>query len=169
MEQIIAHLKETIADELLSKPERKALRELVAEQSLDQDQLNFLRSKIYEMANEKVTEANYRFIIEWVRNVNSALSANAVEKSDVFFSPGDSCRDVIIQQISSAITRIKICVFTISDDRISEAIMTSHKRGLDIRIITDNDKSFDMGSDISRLAQAGRCCKNGCYSKSHAP
>lgn len=157
MDAIIAHLKESITDEILSKPEKKTLRELVTEHKLGPDQLNFLRSKIYELANEKVTENNYRFIIEWVKNVNSSLSAahSPLAKSDAYFSPGDECRDVIIKQINSALNRIKICVFTISDDRISQAILTSHKRGLDVRIITDNDKSLDLGSDIGRLAQSG--------------
>ncbi len=160
MDAIIAHLKESITDEILSKPEKKTLRELVNEHKLGPDQLNFLRSKIYELANEKVTDSNYRFILEWVRNVNSTLAANTPqEKSDAYFSPGDECRDVIIKQINTALTRIKICVFTISDDRISQAILTSHKRGLDVKIITDNDKTLDLGSDIGRLVQSGVAVK----------
>lgn len=161
MDEIIAHLYESITDEILSKPERKTLRELIAEHKLGPDQLNFLRSKVHELANEKVTDSNYRFILEWIRNVNNSLAAGNTpqEKSDAYFSPGDECRDIIINQINSALTRIKICVFTISDDRISNAILTSYKRGLDIRVISDNDKSLDVGSDISRLAQAGIAVK----------
>jgi phosphatidylserine/phosphatidylglycerophosphate/cardiolipin synthase-like enzyme len=37
--------------------------------------------------------------------------------------------------------------------------MTSHKKGLEIRIITDNDKMRDLGSDIDRLAKAGIAVK----------
>lgn len=156
MDEIIAHLKESITDEVLSKQERKTLRELVVEYKPGPEQLNFLRSTIYELANEKATDSNYRFILEWVRNVNNALLANEkVEISDAYFSPGESCREIIIKQIAAAITRIKICVFTISDDRISNAILTSHKRGVEVRVITDNDKSLDMGSDIHQLVKSG--------------
>lgn len=156
MNEIIAHLKESIADEILSKQERKTLRELVVEHKPGPEQLNFLRSKIYELANEKVTDGNYRFILEWVKNVNSALLPNdKAEMSDAYFSPGESCREIIINQISTALTRIKICVFTISDDRISNAILTSHKRGVEVRVITDNDKSLDIGSDIHQLVKSG--------------
>ena len=56
MDEIIAHLKKSITDEVLSKEERKTLRELVAQYKLGPDQLNFLRSKIFELANEKVTD-----------------------------------------------------------------------------------------------------------------
>eukprot|EP00741_Cyanophora_paradoxa_P012912 tig00020629_g12468.t1 len=48
-----------------------------------------------------------------------------------------------------------ICVFTITDDKISNRILDAHRRGVRVRIITDNDKSADRGSDIERLADAG--------------
>ncbi len=44
-----------------------------------------------------------------------------------------------------------ICVFTISDDQITAAILGAYKRGVKVRIISDNDKSGDRGSDIDYL------------------
>jgi cardiolipin hydrolase len=158
MDKIISHLRESISDEHFSKVERQTLKALVSELSPDQDKLNFLRSKIYELANEKATEANYKFIIEWVKSANSALLMNnpaSSLKADAFFSPGEECRATIIQQINSSINRIKICVFTISDDTITQAIIGAHQKGRDIKVITDNDKSLDMGSDIERMAKEG--------------
>lgn len=156
MDEIITHLEHSISDEYFSKAERKTLKELLAVNPINLDQINFLRSKVYEMAMANATDANYKFIIEWLKNVNSALLPKPEpEKSDAYFSPGETCRDVITNQINSAISRIKICVFTISDDHITNAIISAHKKGRDIKIITDNDKSFDIGSDIERLAQIG--------------
>ena len=48
-----------------------------------------------------------------------------------------------------------VCVFTITDDRISEAIVRAHQRKVAIRVISDNDKAFDPGSDIDRLRRLG--------------
>lgn len=157
MNEIINHLKESIADEHLSKPERQRLKELVSDLSPNEDQLNFLRSKIYELANERVTPSNYRFILEWVKAANSTLLINspASDRVNVFFSPGEECRGAIIRQINESVSRLKICVFTISDDTITQAILTAHKKGRDIKVITDNDKSLDVGSDIERLAKEG--------------
>lgn len=132
---------------------------MIGEHPLDVDQLNFLRSKIYEIANEKVTPDNYSFVLEWIKNANSALFPKSTEKSDAYFSPRDACRNIIINQIMYASTKISICVFTISDDRITSAILDSHKRGREVRIITDNDKSLDLGSDIARLANEGVAVK----------
>lgn len=158
MEKIITHLQASIEDEFFSKSERRTLKAILGDKPLDQHQLNFLRSKIYDLANERVTPQNYQFIIEWIKNANSALVTSSVgssETSDVYFSPGDACRTAIIQQINTAVRELKICVFTISDDLITNALITTHKKGVAIQIITDNDKLHDVGSDIEQLAEEG--------------
>lgn len=73
----------------------------------------------------------------------------------VFFSPGNECRDAIIHQLNQAVSSLRICVFTISDDRITEEILYRHSMGINIQIITDNDKCYDLGSDIEKLCKAG--------------
>ncbi len=50
---------------------------------------------------------------------------------------------------------VEICVFTITDDRLTSAVLEAHGRGVRIRIITDNDKAADLGSDADRFLQAG--------------
>jgi mitochondrial cardiolipin hydrolase len=159
MDELIEQLRQSIQDEVFSKPERKSIRALVAEKTLDEQQLNFLRSKIYDLANEKIAATNYKFILEWVKNANSALANTPAPSSDAYFSPGEACRNVIISQIKSATSHLQICVFTISDDYITDAIISSHKRGTQIKIITDNDKSLDEGSDIEQIAKLGIAVK----------
>ena len=75
--------------------------------------------------------------------------------SHAFFSPGDDCLNAIVESIATTEKTLKICVFTISDDRISEAILAAHRRGISIKIITDNNKLHDTGSDIRELAAKG--------------
>lgn len=155
MDEIINHLKESLADELFSKDEKRSLKEIVSRTPLSPDQLIFLRSKVYDLATEKATETNFQFILEWMKQANNALSPRPKETSEVYFSPGESCRSAIIQQIEAAANQLKICVFTISDDMITNAILTAHKKGIDIKLITDNDKSLDVGSDIEQMAKEG--------------
>lgn len=73
----------------------------------------------------------------------------------VYFSPGEECKKAIIDQLNGAEFSVKICVFTISDNDISKAIKNAYKRGLEVKIITDNDKVNDRGSDIYTLFKAG--------------
>jgi phosphatidylserine/phosphatidylglycerophosphate/cardiolipin synthase-like enzyme len=48
-----------------------------------------------------------------------------------------------------------ICVFTIADDSLTEGILDAHQRGVAVRLISDDDKRHDSGSDIDRLRNAG--------------
>lgn len=155
MDKLVSYLESSIADEVFSRNEKKTFKSLVSEAMLDQNQLNFLRSKIYELAGKKITPSNHQFILEWIKTANSALIIPTAESTDAFFSPGEACRNTIIRQIETAIERLHICVFTISDDSITNSLLTAHKKGVQIKLITDNDKSLDMGSDIEQLARAG--------------
>jgi phosphatidylserine/phosphatidylglycerophosphate/cardiolipin synthase-like enzyme len=132
---------------------------LVQEKLLDQNQLNFLRSKIYDLANERINPNNYQFIVEWIKTANSALIAPAPATTDAFFSPGEACRTAIIHLIDSAISQLQICVFTISDDSITKSLLAAHQKRVLIKVITDNDKSLDVGSDVEQLAKAGIAVK----------
>jgi cardiolipin hydrolase len=46
---------------------------------------------------------------------------------------------------------VDVCVFTITDDEVSDAMVQAMARGVEIRVITDDLKSQDMGSDVGRL------------------
>ncbi len=154
-DQIINRLKESLADDRLSKEERRSIKSLVGDFQLDNEQLNFLRNQMYDLATERLNENNFRAIVDWLRIATSALAPAVLERSSVCFSPGDACRDTIIRQLQIALRRLDICVFTISDDRITDAILAAKKRNIAIRILTDNDKLLDAGSDIQQLSRAG--------------
>ena len=72
-----------------------------------------------------------------------------------FFSPGTDCQEEILKHIELAQDTLDICVFTISDDQITRAIFDAFDRGVAIRLITDNEKLLDKGSDIVDLSKSG--------------
>ena len=71
------------------------------------------------------------------------------------FSPGPDCKNMILDHIRSATFELWICVFTISDNDISQTLLNAHKNGVKIRIVTDNEKLMDTGSDIFDLEREG--------------
>lgn len=75
--------------------------------------------------------------------------------SKVYFSPGEGCTAAIISALKNAQKSVDICVFTISDDRISRELIACHQRGVKVRIVTDNDKLQDEGSDIKTFKAKG--------------
>ena len=70
------------------------------------------------------------------------------------FGPGAACWQRIVQLLDEARESADICLFTIADDRISEGVLEAHRRDVKVRIITDDAKRFDDGSDISWLSKA---------------
>ena len=67
----------------------------------------------------------------------------------------DDMANAIVAQLRAARRSVDICVFTLSDDRISREVLAAHQRGVAVRLLTDNDKEFDRGSDIASLRDAG--------------
>lgn len=72
-----------------------------------------------------------------------------------YFSPGEDCRNAIISKLRQAKKEVKICVFTITDNKIGNVIRDMHFNGIDVKIISDNLKKDDRGSDIEYLDKKG--------------
>ncbi|HHG83703.1 MAG TPA: DUF1669 domain-containing protein [Bacteroidetes bacterium] len=150
--------QKTFEDKNLSKSERKRLSARIKALELDQRKRDILRAKIFDIARTGINEGEIAFTIDWLEGASRLLgesAGKATKSSRVYFSPGETCLNAITSQIQNARQHLDICVFTISDDRITNAILERHQRGIEVRIITDNDKLRDAGSDVRALAASG--------------
>jgi len=151
-------VNEILEDFIITRNERKDLSRLVASKDFKEHErilmLSKMRDKILENTESNQNEIHLFYELSKVllKTPNHESAKNTEEQ--VVFSPGTACRSLIIKSIRSAAETIDICVFTISDNEITEAILAAHKKRKKIRIITDNDKTFDKGSDIDELAKA---------------
>lgn len=156
-------LTATLDDGRLSRAERHALGELLAETPLDASRLAQLRARAFALAKGRVTEPRALEALEWVEDFVKLLAhaepATAGAPARACFSPGDACLRTILSELERTRKTADICVFTITDDRISQAILVAHQRGVQVRVITDNDKQYDGGSDVDRLRRAGIALK----------
>lgn len=157
MQDLIHYLEQSVVDNAFSRSDKRGFKELLKDVNPQKQDLDFLRSKVFDMAMARADAQNYSHVIAWLEEINKTLVMPAVAQSteQVFFSPGEDCLNVIRQQLRSAVSTVRICVFTISDDRIVREIKSAHKRGVSVRVLTDNDKSLDLGSDIEALAGEG--------------
>lgn len=151
--------KKSFDDKFFSKAERDAIRQLYVAAQLDQRNRDVLRAKLFAMAKSVAKDNDTNFAFEWLEAATRVLEEKVEQPksvgSSVFFSPGDACLHAIIGQIQSARKTLDICVFTISDDRITDALIDRHLNKVKVRILTDNEKLMDAGSDIERHAKAG--------------
>jgi phosphatidylserine/phosphatidylglycerophosphate/cardiolipin synthase-like enzyme len=157
--ELDALLRQFLTDHTLSDAEKKTLRGWV-DKSVRTDQHRAVaRNRVFDTARGAVADPQAARVIDFLEDVLKVLlpmGATAGPAPDeAFFSPGEACLQRIVARLTNARTAVDICVFTITDDRISNAILAAHKRGVKVRIITDNDKAFDPGSDVPRFQAAG--------------
>ena len=95
--------------------------------------------------------------------------AGSPQPDGAYFSPGDACLNQIVARFNGARSRADVCVFTITDNRITNAILKAQQRGVRLRIITDNDKAEDLGSDVQELLTSWRTASRGSHTVPYAP
>ena len=158
--ELDALLRQFLVDRKFSGSERDVLMGWAGQHITTEQQRNVARSRVFESARNAVADPAARDVIEFLENVLKVIvptsgTAGSSTSAAVAFSPGDICLGMIVNHLINALSTVDICVFTITDDRISNAILAAHKRGVKIRIITDNEKAYDAGSDVPRFREAG--------------
>ncbi len=159
-EKLHQQLKESLEDYRLDDNERRAFQHSLLSSDVSQEDRAFLRNQAFKQAQLALKEgADASAIVRWleksIKVLDNAKSHNGGDLAGSWFSPGRSCAEGIIKQLNQARNSIDICVFTISDDELTKNIISAHKRGVEVRIITDNDKVFDKGNDIEYIVSQG--------------
>lgn len=146
-------------DKKLDQSEKHSFLSLIAHTKIDQRR--FLKNRAYDLVESfsRQSDTNKTEMIvalKWLEKISKAIDHFDLHKaSNVFFSPGEESRKAIISACEKSHKTIDICVFTLSDNIITRAIKDAYKRNVNIRVISDNDKRFDKGSDIDELQHAG--------------
>jgi cardiolipin hydrolase len=153
-----AMLARTLDDRALSRGERRALGAVLEDLGLDERGRAIVRARAFEAARAALDDDRAREVIGWLEEViRLSLGGQGPSRGGVaeaYFSPGGGCLERIVGLFRSCATA-DVCVFTIADDRIARAIRDAHERGAAIRIVTDDEKADDPGSDVHALARAG--------------
>lgn len=151
-------LREAVSDLRISQDERDELRSLA--ENLDSEKSSFMRNRAFEIARQQLLDQDDKQaqvkILIWLEKLIKLIDQSQKTEQIVqsaHFSPGVTCRNKLMDLCHQAKKTIDICVFTISDDKLSSAILKAAARDVKIRIITDNDKSGDLGSDVDYLRE----------------
>ncbi len=160
--RLCQQLAATLDDTRLSDDEKRLLTEAVRGAALPEEGLRRLRNQAFDLVRQHLLEVDAGdplALVRWLEGVVRALDASrnsgGVHRAQAWFSPGDACLNAIVGQLRACRARADICVFTLSDDRISSEVLAAHRRGVGVRLITDNEKVFDCGSDVMALLDAG--------------
>ncbi|MGB0431129.1 MAG: phospholipase D-like domain-containing protein [Bacteroidia bacterium] len=145
-------LLETFSHSGITKDERATLLNFAERIEIDNEDYRRLRSKVFDLASEQGIIG-----YEWLEDAMKILDrAKAITyTSRAYFSPENSGQDELKELLLSARKAIWACVFTISDDELANALIKKHREGVNVKVISDNDKVFDRGSGIFKMKDAG--------------
>ena len=111
---------------------RRRLKELLASKSADAREI-FIR-RAFDQAGRQV-DGETRKVVQGLRKLIDALLESEGRRlavagiAEAHFSPGDAARDRITDLTDGARATLDCCVFSITDDRISNALLRAHERG----------------------------------------
>jgi phosphatidylserine/phosphatidylglycerophosphate/cardiolipin synthase-like enzyme len=155
-------LSATLADGRLTGGEKQDLAAWLAEHAPTDPLRGVVRHAAFDLARKAHPDA--AAVLDWLEGVMRAVApvhgktpaADAPgSPAAVAFAPGEGCLSLIVRRLAAARRSLDLCVFTITDDRIGRPILDAHRRGVMVRIVTDNDKAHDPGSDVFRFRDAG--------------
>ncbi|MCC3156346.1 phospholipase D-like domain-containing protein [Hymenobacter sp. 15J16-1T3B] len=152
---LLNRFSQALQDATLSATEAQQLREAAASFAAAGGDVAQLRRQVFELAKGFVGTPLDKAVINWLAGATALLPGAAAHQPQVYFSPGDECVGAIRRFIGQAAAHLDVCVFTVADDRLTQALLAAHRRGVRVRLITDNDKLLDRGSDVRELQQAG--------------
>lgn len=156
---LVEQLQAALADQRLSDAERLAFVDTLRQAQPPEDSLRRLRNLAFDLARERLAAGDAGQVLGWlqavVRALDSARAPASIAPSRACFSPGEGCLRIIISHLTRTRRSADLCVFTLSDDRIAAEVLAAHQRGVAVRLLTDNSKEFDAGSDVAALRSAG--------------
>lgn len=74
---------------------------------------------------------------------------------EVAFSPEDDVQARILRRLDQASSSIDVLAFTLTADRIADALIDAAERGVRVRGVLEASRADDLGADAGRLRAAG--------------
>lgn len=160
LQALRAALAASLADGRMADDEKRGVAHEIRQAALGPEALNALRNHAFALAREQGAQHDPQALLRWLEGAMRAIDSGRAPggialRTTACFSPGLECLNTIVSHLRQAKHHIDLCVFTLSDDRISREVLAAHRRGVALRFVTDNDKEHDAGSDVAELRRAG--------------
>ncbi len=155
--------RRTLDDRRLSRSERRALREVFADADLDAEERAGYLGRAFAAASEAMSRHADREVLDWLLAVAKIVATptppraarGSGEVAQALFEPRQDVAARLRSLIDQTRASLDVCVFTLTDNSLAHAVLEAHRRRVRVRVVTDDEKSLDAGSDVMRLRDAG--------------
>lgn len=114
---------------------------------------------LFSIARDKMTTDEDKQILAGLRQMMSVVEHNLYRPQpkyqDAFFFPNIANVKKVVNYIKMAKKSINLSVFSFTNDDLANEIISAHKRGVNVRIITDDEAMKGKGADAQRCSDAG--------------
>ncbi|CAI2378808.1 unnamed protein product [Moneuplotes crassus] len=154
-------LKEFVCEDDFGNVDQAKYEQLIASVPFKNKQWagDAILDTLFDSADERMTDDGDKKILEKLKGLVKSYELCAKDPSSLvhetlFFPNTDNVKS-LCRQIEAAKRNLKICVFTITDNKIRDAILNRYEEGIKVQIITDDECMKSEGSDIEYLASKG--------------
>jgi phosphatidylserine/phosphatidylglycerophosphate/cardiolipin synthase-like enzyme len=156
-------LRRSFDDRKLTRDERSEFERLYHDSAPDPNLRDRLIALAFTLFRAELSDAADLEASEWLKRIVRAMlpkqepdgSLREADVAEACFSERHDCAKRLVRLLDGARGSIDVCVFTITHDDLSDAILRAVARGVAVRLITDDVKATDTGSDIERLRHGG--------------
>jgi mitochondrial cardiolipin hydrolase len=152
MDRIVQYLINSFG-QAFANGTKKEIADLI--NALSREEIGELRYRLFNEARKLEQTNDGQQALFWLQNCFDLIGEFKFSMHKVYFSPGTDILESISDLLKQAKQTLDICVFTITDERLAEDILNCHQSGVQVRIITDDEKMHNDGSAIKDLKNAG--------------
>lgn len=95
------------------------------------------------------------------RGIEDVTTSAPAKKSETCFTPAEACDVKLIQFLKTATKTLDIAIYSITHPEIVRAIIETHHKGVEVRIVADRIQAFGNSSMVDELHKDGIPIKIG--------
>lgn len=160
----LTQVKEFLASSLCTDCD-KELRKLLRKSAGTDRQISSLIDDAYRLAETRSDS------IPWLKTCVRAITNELMEPrkrfADAMFFPSATSEARLLAYLNKAEKTMEVCLFTITNNQLADALRAAHDRGVAVRIITDDENLKMLGSDVRDLGAYGIPFKADSDPRSH--
>lgn len=153
VETTTAEIEDCIRTNMGSKDCHKQLKTLLHNSTVPRGLINTAVALIFQLVEANPTQ------LTWGKSCIEAISSDLMEPKkrlrEAFFFPNETSEKRLINHLGEAKTTMLICVFSLTNDNLANAIRAAKERGVNIRMIFDDEMMKMAGSDVKKLHDEG--------------